>query len=36
MRQKYGENGGETVEPPRNRKIVNDYDEFIPDVFQGF
>jgi hypothetical protein len=36
MRQKYGENGGLTDEPPRDRKIVNDYDEFIPDVFQGF
>ena len=36
MRQKYGENGGETDESPRNRKIINDYDEFIPDVFQGF
>jgi len=36
MRQKYGENGGLTDESPRDRKIINDYDEFIPDVFQGF
>jgi hypothetical protein len=35
MRQKYGE-GGPINEPPRDRKIINDYDEFIPDVFQGF
>jgi len=35
MRQKYG-NGGQNDEPQRDRKIINDYDEFIPDVFQGF
>jgi hypothetical protein len=35
MRQKYGDNGGQNNEPQRDRKIVNDYDEFIPDVFQG-
>jgi len=34
MRQKYGD-GGQNDEPQRDRKIVNDYDEFIPDVFQG-
>jgi DNA-binding transcriptional ArsR family regulator len=36
MRQKYGEDGGWTDEPQRDRKIVNDYDEFIPDIFQTF
>jgi hypothetical protein len=35
MRQKYGDNGGQNNEPQRDRKIINDYDEFIPDVFQG-
>jgi hypothetical protein len=35
MRQKYGDDGGQMNEPQRDRKIVNDYDEFIPDVFQG-
>jgi Helix-turn-helix domain len=34
MRQKYGD-GGQNDESQRDRKIVNDYDEFIPDVFQG-
>jgi Mn-dependent DtxR family transcriptional regulator len=34
MRQKYGD-GGQNNEPQRDRKIINDYDEFIPDVFQG-
>lgn len=35
MRQKYG-NGGMNNEPPRDRKIINDHDELIPNVFQGF
>jgi hypothetical protein len=36
MRQKYGDDGGQAYEPQRDRKIVNDYDEFIPDIFQTF
>ena len=35
MRQKYGDEGGWDHEPQRDRKIINDYDEFIPEVFQG-
>jgi hypothetical protein len=35
MKQKYGD-GGVTDEPPRDRKIVNDYDKLLPDCFQGF
>jgi DNA-binding Lrp family transcriptional regulator len=36
MKQKYGENGGFNDEPPRDRKIINDHDELLPDCFQGF
>lgn len=35
MKQKYGD-GGIPNEPTRDRKIVNDYDELLPDCFQGF
>ena len=35
MKQKYGD-GEVTDEPPRDRKIVNDYDKLLPDCFQGF
>ena len=35
MRQKYGD-GGFTDEPPRDRKIIDNHDELLPDCFQGF
>jgi hypothetical protein len=35
MRQKYG-NGGMNNEPSRDRKIIDNHDELIPDCFQGF
>lgn len=35
MRQKYGD-GGFMDEPPRDRKIIDDHDELLPDCFQGF
>lgn len=36
LRQKYGQDGVSDFESRRNRKVVNDYEQGIPDVFQGF
>jgi Helix-turn-helix domain len=36
LRQKYAQDGVSDFEYHRNRKVVNDYDESIPDIFQGF
>jgi hypothetical protein len=36
LRQKYSQDGVDDFESHRNRKTVNDYDQSIPDVFQGF
>jgi hypothetical protein len=35
LRQKYGQDGVSDFESRRNRKVVNDYEQGVPDVFQG-